>query len=211
MTVAPAPVEVYAHGLAGGAVIVEYDDGSISALPVARWRERLLPGDAALLARVHGPALDVGCGPGRLTVALAARGVPTLGIDVCREAVRMTRSAGGAAVHRDVFAAVPGAGRWPTVLLIDGNVGIGGSPVALLRRVSQLLGPGGSALVETAPPAAATRCRRARLHAAGRTSGWFGWAQVGAGDVAALGARAGLRRTDAWTESDRWFAVLTRP
>ena len=40
---------------------------------------------------------------------------------------------GGAALRRDVFAPLPGEGRWYTALLADGNVGIGGDPVALLQ------------------------------------------------------------------------------
>ncbi len=202
-------LDVYAHGLGGGDVLVEYDDGSVWTLPVARWRQRLLPGDERLLARLTGPVLDVGCGPGRLTAALTARGVPALGIDICPEAVALTKANGALAVRRDVFSTLPGVGRWPTVLLADGNVGIGGRPVLLLRRIAELLGPGGCVHVETDPPGRESRPVWARLHGGGMTSRWFAWAHVTAGDIAAFGVRAGLRRTDCWTEAGRWFSVLT--
>ncbi len=65
-----------------------------------------------------------------------------------QHAVSLTRAAGGVALHRSVFTHIPGEGRWDTVLLIDGNIGIGGDPIALLRRVRQLLAPTGCALIE---------------------------------------------------------------
>ena len=94
----------------------------------------------------------MGSGPGRLTIALAERGIPALGIDVAPAAVRLTRTSGALALPRDVFGRVPGTGRWMTVLLADGSIGIGGDPVVLLRRIAELLAPAGQALVEIQPP-----------------------------------------------------------
>ena len=112
---------------------IEHADGSITPLWADDWR-RLRPGDASLIDRCSGPTLDVGSGPWRLTVALAERGVPALGIDVAPHAVRIARSAGSLTLLRDVFGRVPGTGRWRTVLLADGSIGIGGDPAALLER-----------------------------------------------------------------------------
>ncbi len=68
---------------------------------------------------------------------------------------------------------MPGAGRWRTVLLADGNIGIGGDPAALLRRVLALLGPGGRVLAEVDPPGTGARVEPLRLRS-GRTVGeWF--------------------------------------
>ena len=67
-----------------------------------------------------------------------------------------------------MFGDVPCAGRWRTALLLDGNVGIGGAPVALLRRTRELLAPGGAALVELDPPGAPTVRTRVRIEAAAR-------------------------------------------
>ena len=52
------------------------------------------------------------------------------------EAVAQTPDRGVAAIRRNVFDALPGEGRWRTALLADGNIGIGGDPAALLRRLS---------------------------------------------------------------------------
>lgn len=90
---------------------------------------------------LRGTVLDVGCGPGRLVAELAARGRPALGIDVSEAAVAHTARLGGQALRRSVFEPLPGEGRWDTALLLDGNVGIGGDPAALLHRMAQLLTP----------------------------------------------------------------------
>ena len=88
--------------------------------------------DELIVSRCSGPVIDVGCGPGRFVEALAARGLPVLGIDVSGASVGQTRARGASALRRNVFEPVPGEGRWQTLLLADGNVGIGGDPFALL-------------------------------------------------------------------------------
>ena len=190
---------------------LEHADGSITPLWADDWR-RLRPGDASLIDRCSGPTLDVGSGPGRLTVALAERGVPALGIDVAPHAVRIARSAGSLTLLRDVFSRVPGTGRWTIVLLADGSVGIGGDPAALLGRVAELLAPDGRALVEVQPPGREIRRERVRLRhhrGCGHQAGdWFSWAQVGADQLSGIAAEAGLRTAETWSCGGRWFATL---
>ena len=114
-------------------------DGEPSDLPVHEWTRDADPDDLALLAHCEGPTLDIGCGPGRLAAALARLGHAVLGIDVVPEAVDADPPPRRAALQRDLFDALPGEGRWETALLADGNVGIGGDPVALLRRTRELV------------------------------------------------------------------------
>jgi SAM-dependent methyltransferase len=200
---------LYESSLAGLALVdIEYADGRRTPLPVQEWLTGR-PGDAALLDRCAGPTLDIGSGPGRLTVALAERGVPALGIDVTPYTVELCRAAGGLALHRDVFDRVPGTGRWQTVLLADGNIGIGGDPEILLLRVAELMRPRGQALVEVTGPGTGTRTEWVRLRSTAGSEGWFRWAQVSLDDVSALTARCGLTVTDQWTEEARWFVTLT--
>ena len=97
------------------------------------------------------PVLDVGCGPGRIVAALAAEGRIALGVDPSPAAIaEAARRAPRAAPS--VFDPLPGERRWGTVLLLDGNVGIGGDPVALLARAAWLLRPGGVVVAEVDPP-----------------------------------------------------------
>lgn len=200
--------ELYATALAGHArPEIEHADGTRSPLHVDHWLH-VRPGDVSLVDHCTGPTLDVGSGPGRLTVALAERGIPALGIDVTPYAVQIARTAGALTLLRDVFGRVPGTGRWMTVLLADGNIGIGGDPVALLRRVSELLTPLGRALVEVQPPGTALRGEQVRLRHGGQTSPWFPWAYVGADQIAEIAVNAGLTAAETWSAHGRWFTSL---
>jgi len=166
------------------------------------------PGDRSILDRCHGPTLDIGAGPGRLTVALAERGIPVLGIDITPCAVEQARSSGALVMLRDVFDRLPGTGRWMTVLLADGTIGIGGDPAALLRRAAELLAPEGRALVELEPPGAAPRRERVRLGEAGPSGTRPPWAYVSADDIADVARDAGLGNVETWTAGGRWFADI---
>ncbi len=202
-------VTLYDAALDGAAVHVALRDGRRAHLPVHQWLA-IRPGDESLLQRCAGPTLDVGCGPGRLAVELCARGVPTLGIDVSRAAVKHAARSGAPALIRDVFAVVPAARRWHRVLLADGNVGIGGDPRALLRRMSELVHPDGLVLVEVAAPGTGSARWLLHLVSAGTRSAEFPWARVDATDLPRLAADAGLERVDSWTSGSRWFAALAR-
>jgi SAM-dependent methyltransferase len=188
-------------------------DGSRSPLPVSRWRGGPEPAVREVLERCTGPTLDVGCGPGRITAALAARGVTALGIDTSAGAVAQARRRGGSALHRDVFAAVPGEGRWAHVLLVDGNIGIGGDPVRLLRRCAALLRPGGTVLAELESGDTGLWQGYAHLaygHRAHRTPP-FRWARLGVAAVHRLADTAGLAVRALLHRDRRWFAELERP
>ena len=192
------------------AVLTVVDDrGLESAVDPGAWCRSRLPGDGRLLHQCTGATLDVGCGPGRLTAALLRQGVPALGIDVSAVAVALARRRGATALCRDVFAALPGHGRWRHLLLADGNIGIGGDPVALLRRCRGLLAPGGRVHAEVSPPGVRTWAGPAVLRRDGAGSAPLRWAAVAAGDLPAVAGHAALRVAATWTEAGRWFATLT--
>ncbi|MGI8696146.1 MAG: methionine biosynthesis protein MetW [Mycobacteriales bacterium] len=173
-----------------------------------RWCADLFPGDGRLLDGCTGPTIDMGCGPGRLVSALTGRGVPALGVDVAAEAVRQCISRGGSAIQRDFFGRLPGEGRWEHALLADGNVGIGGDPLAVLRRARRLVRPGGRLHVETCAPGTGMRMLSMRFERGRQQSDWFAWALAGADVVCDLAAPTGLRVCAVWTEDGRWFVVL---
>jgi SAM-dependent methyltransferase len=199
-------------GLLGERCWLELATGERISLPTDRWRATPDPGDELLLSSCEGPTLDIGCGPGRLTAALAERGVLALGTDVSAVAVRLTIAAGAPAIRRDVFDPQPGEGRWRHTLLADGNIGIGGDPLRLLGRVRELLCAGGSALVEVDAPGTGLRRGRVRLSTGATPSGrWFDWAWLGADAVSAAAHSAGL--TAGWLREagGRWFTELIKP
>jgi len=201
--------ELYAQGLAGDDLWVRYETGAVRPLPVCRWLATATDADQSALDRTVAPVLDVGCGPGRNVLALARRGVLAVGIDVAPAAVRHARQAGAAAVLADVFERVPAAGRWGSALLLDGNIGIGGRPDLLLRRLASLLRENGRIVCECSGPGHASARELIHLEGQpGRRSAWFGWARVGIDDVDALADRVQLQSLERWEVGGRWFALL---
>lgn len=206
--------QLFERAAAGLPCWVRDEAGQRTQLPVRRWfggagasaADRLA--DAALLSHCAGPTVDLGCGPGRLTGALAGRGVVALGVDSSAVAVRMTMARGALALQRDIFAGLPGSGRWARVLLADGNIGIGGDPVRLLRRCAELLAPDGVAVVELEPEGGPVRVNRLRLETEHGTGPWFRWARVGAAAAAGIAAAAGVALLDVTQVSGRAVALL---
>ena len=152
--------------------------------------------------------LDIGCGPGRHVFALAERGIPVLGIDITERALAHACARAIPVLERCVFGHVPGAGRWRSALLLDGNIGIGGDPAQLLRRVRELLDDAGRILVELDPPGTPSLRTRVRLEVDGDSGPWFDWAHVGIDDLDALVAGIGARTEARWEDDGRWFAWI---
>jgi SAM-dependent methyltransferase len=185
-------------------------DGRLEPLHVQRW---VAPADAVdeqILADVEAPVLDLGCGPGRHLAALRAAGKRGLGVDLSPVAVRLARGRGAEVINGSLWSQVPRAGTWKTILLLDGNIGIGGAPVLLLRRSGALLAAGGAIVVEVDPPGAPTHRVRVRLEAPGVVSEWFRWARVGVDGVAGVAARAGFEIGETHTLAGRTFVTLRR-
>lgn len=182
--------------------------GRTIPLDVGRWLADPEPEEHDLLDRAIGPVLDVGCGPARHVLALAARGIAALGVDNAPSAVALARRRGARVVHRSIFDRLPGAGRWGSALLLDGNIGIGGDPSALLARVRSLLHRKGRVLMELEPPGAPSSSLVVRTEDADGVSHWFDWAQLAADDVEDVAWEAGLVVAERWEAAGRWFARL---
>lgn len=203
MTAPAAPpwcTDPYADALRSGRgpLFLRRTDGWLLPLEVERWCARADAADMSVLGRCAGSVLDIGCGPGRLVAALAERGRPVLGVDTSPAAVARTRRAGGTALQRSVFDPLPGEGRWHSALLLDGNIGIGGEPSALLARMRQLLAPGGRLLVEAASTEVEEHVEVRLDDGRGGHGPAFPWARLG---PAALRERAGA---EGWQVAEEW-------
>jgi SAM-dependent methyltransferase len=179
-----------------------------TVLDLDEWERPANATELRLLARLRGPVLDVGCGPGRLVAALRARGVVAHGIDAAPAAVARARRQGVAIWTQSVFDPVPDEGRWSSVLLLDGNVGIGGDPVRLLLRSAALLKPRGVVLVELGTPGIGTRHGVVELEVATGMVGHFAWCWVAADDVDRHADAAALTVVRRASYDGRWFAWL---
>lgn len=175
------------------------------------WVGPLTALEREILTALERPVLDVGCGPGRHVVALAEAGIPSLGIDVTPVALRRARANGALVLERSVFERVPGAGRWGSALLLDGNLGIGADPVALLARIRDLLRSGGRLLVEVREAGCGRSPRQVRLEVDDEVGPWFGWVDIGADQLAALASTAGFTLGTSWVAAGRHYRLLEKP
>ena len=194
--------------LRGHAPCLRSDDGEVLPTPAERWFAPVTSAERRLLERATGPVLDVGCGPARHALVLAESGIVSLGIDISVPALAVARERGAPVLHRSIFDRIPGHGRWGTALLLDGNIGIGGEPSVLLRRIADLLRVHGQALVEVEAPGTPPQRQRVRLEHDGTAGPWFEWSRVGADAIEDLALEAGMRVGEVWTDSARWFAQL---
>jgi len=209
-----SPLDLYDEALGGVAVDVYQTQGTSAVrrgrLAVADW-QAMAPADEVLLSRCEGPVLDIGCGPGRLVESLAIRGTAALGIDISRRAVTQTAERGGSVLQRAVEHRLPGEGRWGTVLLVDGNIGIGGDPEILLSRCHDLLAAGGVALVEADPDDDVDHRVSLTLHCGdGRVSTPMPWARLGSRPLVRLAARRGFVAVEEWRVDGRVFIALRK-
>lgn len=188
------------------------DDGVTAAEPLdlPRWAAAADDADREALTQLTGPVLDIGCGPGRMIRAALDAGLQACGIDVAPAAIAHCRRAGLPVLQRSVFDPLPLEGRWSGLLLLDGNVGIGGDVPALLARCRALLRPGGALVAEAHPDRTRDAAALWRVRdATGETSAAFRWSQVGV--PALLRTADGLVAEDVWTRNARWFIRLRRP
>jgi SAM-dependent methyltransferase len=204
-------MRIFDSAFRGGSVEVRDDRGREQILEVERWAAGASMEDRGLfVARCTGPTVDLGCGPGRLVRALQDSGVEALGVDSSAEAVRLARQRGLPVLQRDLFEPLPREGRWAHALLADGNVGIGGRPLRLLRRVWTMLATGGSLHVEVERPGIGVVQGWRQLRVDGQWGPRFPWALVGADAIAELAIHAGFHHADSVVRGERRVAVLTK-
>ncbi|OBI73587.1 methyltransferase domain-containing protein [Mycobacterium sp. E740] len=203
---------LYDRALDGERCWIRHDDGEVRNLPVHRWIGGVHADgrfDRAVVELCEGPTIDLGCGPGRLVSELIRRGIPALGVDQSATAVGLARRNGAPVLRRDVFGQLPGTGRWQTVLLADGNVGLGGDPLRVLRRAAELLRQGGRCIAEFEALNTGINTGWVRLESSRTVGPWFQWASVGIDCAAGIAENAGLALTRVHPIGNRVVASLT--
>lgn len=201
---------VYESALRGESCMILDPDGGRRLLPVADWRRSATYADRRILDACVGTTVDIGCGPGRMAEALVAMGRQVLAVDIVSEAVRQAQARGVAAQRRDVFDPLPAEGSWDSVLIADGNIGIGGDPGRLLDRVTALVRLGGTIVVELAPPGVGIRQTALRIATDEAHSHEFRWAIVGVDAWHALARASGLTAASPVEHGGRWYVVAQR-
>ncbi len=210
---------LYDRALDGERCWIRHEDGRVRPLPANRWlgeRDEDAPFDApfdepfdeAVTQMCAAPTIELGCGPARLVARLIRRGIPALGIDRSATAIRLAGRGGAPALLGDVFEPLPGTGHWQTVLLVDGNIGLGGDPRRILGRAAELLCPGGRCVAEFDTEAVGVHARWVRLESAREVGPWFRWASVGVDSAATLAGQVGLTLTGVRLVGGRVIADL---
>jgi glycosyltransferase A (GT-A) superfamily protein (DUF2064 family) len=209
LTRASRPNLIFDHLYAGSPVHSDAPGARVLPLEARRWSGRADDVDQLVVSRCRGPVLDLGCGPGRMVQALNEAGVPALGVDMSAMAVQEARSRGSLAIQSSLADRLPAEGRWGTVLLMDGNIGIDGDVAALLQRCRTLLMPGGSIIVEVDSRPTWHQTRRVRLTADQLGySAELTWTRTGAAAVRRLAGPLDLLVVEEWTADQRAFLAL---
>ncbi|MBM6402274.1 class I SAM-dependent methyltransferase [Phycicoccus sonneratiae] len=208
--------EPYHHALSTGGPLHLFEHGSAAGASTTPQRvpvHRFLAGadrtERRLLASTRGSVLDVGCGPGRMVAEARRRGRDALGVDVSPTSVRLAADRGIPVHLGSVFGPLPAEGSWDVLLLLDGNVGIGGDPSTLLHRCRDVASPAGLLVIETSPERGRLARYTAQVSTAdGRPSDPFPWAEVGADALVSPARDAGWHRLREVRRRRRTFVVL---
>lgn len=205
-----SPAMVFATALAIGSLTAVIEGRGVHReLPVRRWVGHASRSDQLLLDQCHGSTVDLGCGPGRLAAELRTRGQEVLGVDSSSSALREARRRGVPVLCGSLFDPIPDEGAWDTALLADGNIGIGGDPVALLRRAREVVHGRGRVVLDLAAPGTGLRVHQLHLRAGGLESTSFTWAELGPDALSETATLAGLGVLEVVERRGRWVGVLT--
>jgi SAM-dependent methyltransferase len=197
-------------------LVLETDDGGTGPAMHPEWFFRSFARwewwDRKLLPLVeHGPVLDLGAGAGRASLYLHERGLAVTAVDASPGAVEVCRRRGVGDVRLGDVNDPPADQRWAGVLLLCGNLGLGGSWEGnrrLLARLAELAAPGavlvGDSVTPDGPGRVVLRIRYRKL-----VTPWWPQYNIPAERMAALVDGTGWR-LEMHLEDGEEHAVLLR-
>jgi ubiquinone/menaquinone biosynthesis C-methylase UbiE len=94
-----------------------------------------------LLGEPNGSLLDVGCGTGSYTAALAERGWDATGVDVSEDMLRLARNRGVHTVHADATSLPLEAASFDAAISVFTNTDVD-DLAAVMREIARVLRPG---------------------------------------------------------------------
>lgn len=148
------------EGHHGPALLLESDDGSVRTADLQP-EDFFLPHGAWLwwerdaIANATGAVLDLGAGAGRHSLYLQGLGHRVTAVDASLGCVSVCRAQGVADVRLADINEMRPDGRWDTVLLMCGNLGLGGDWDPTRRLLRVLVGmtrPGGCLIGDSVDP-----------------------------------------------------------
>jgi SAM-dependent methyltransferase len=165
-----------------------------------------------LSAVIEGPVLDLGCGAGRVALHLQQLGFAVTAVDNSPGAVEVCRRRGVVDVRLGDLNDPPDDHRWGAVLLLCGNLGLGGSwecNRTLLRRLSDLAAPN-AVLVGDSVNFRGEGDLRLRIRYGGAVTPWWRQRNVKATEVPALVDGTGWRVERQFEDGDDHAVILRR-
>jgi SAM-dependent methyltransferase len=216
--------------------VIERDDGFVDADVMARYldpRRSWSTLDRAAFRALRGRVLDVGCGGGRIALAVQERGGEALAIDVSPGAIEVCLARGvREAAVRSAVSIEASVGSFDSIALFGNNLGLlegRRKGVALLRRFRRVLEPHGRLVGIGMDPTTTEDPRhlayQARNRERGRMAGqirlrvryghlttpWFDYLFATLDELGEMAADAGWSIRDVLRDEGPGYAVVLQP
>lgn len=146
------------------------------------WERELLP------LAIASPALDLGAGAGRASLWLQDHGIGVTAVDSSPGAVGVCRARGVRDVRLGDLNELPNEKPWRLILLLCGNLGLGGSfdgNRRLLARLAEVAAPDAVLVGDTVDPGGDPDIRL-RIRYKGEATPWWSQRNIPVGEVLSL-------------------------